>query len=301
MSGMKTQRCRVGMAFAMAPAALFVALCAVPSHADVWDVQSDNDDLVGSDNELLHGVNQVHDLGVRPGPVADQDWYLMPQKPRASYEVIIDGVSGDLGFSGLALERLQVAGTAHLAADRRGRGDGLVGLQPCPALDERDVRHDQRRDDPRRRARPCGTTCGADDVYAIHARETTVNLARFNASGGQATILLTQNVSERPVNATYFYWNSGGTLLATESHRQPSAEGAERPQRGDRRGGRGPERPHHGRSRRRLRRAQHQVRRAGARDRLQLRHAGHEHPLLDALERTARASRRPFAPALSRA
>ena len=75
-------------------AALLVALCAGPIHADVWDVQGDNDDSIGTDNELVHGANQLHDLGVRPGPVADEDWYLMPQKPHASYEVIIDAVSG---------------------------------------------------------------------------------------------------------------------------------------------------------------------------------------------------------------
>ena len=217
MSGMKTQRWRVGMAFAMAAAALFVAVCAVPSHADVWDVQSDNDDFLGSDNELLHGVNQVHDLGVRPGPVPDEDWYLMPQKPRASYEVIIDGVSGDLGFSGLALERLQVDGTTTTSLQTGGAAVmGSMGYSR--ALRWANVTSGVITDEMIRVAgQQCGTTCGADDVYAIHARETTVNLARFNASGGQATILLTQNVSERPVNATYFYWSSGGGLLATES------------------------------------------------------------------------------------
>ena len=198
-------------------AALFVALCAMPVHADVWDIQDDNDDSIGSDNELLHGVNQVHDLGARPGPAADQDWYLMPQKPRASYEVVIDGVSGDLGFSGLALERLQVAGTSIASLQTGGSAvTGSFGYSRAlrwvnattGTITDQMVRVS---------GQSCALTCGADDVYAIHARETTVNLARFNASGGQETILLTQNVSERPVSGTVFYWNASGTLLATGS------------------------------------------------------------------------------------
>jgi hypothetical protein len=49
-----------------------VALAAVP-YADVWDVQSDNDNGSGADNELIHGSDQVHDLGVLVGPTADED------------------------------------------------------------------------------------------------------------------------------------------------------------------------------------------------------------------------------------
>jgi hypothetical protein len=63
----------------------------------------------------------------------------------------------------------------------------------------------------------CGTACGADDTYTIRARETTVSLSRFNAVGSQATVLLTQNVSERPVNATYYFWSATGALLRAVS------------------------------------------------------------------------------------
>jgi hypothetical protein len=61
----------------------------------------------------------------------------------------------------------------------------------------------------------CGTFCGPHDVYTIRVRETTVNLARFNNSGGQITVLLTQNVTERPINAYFYYWSANGTLLQT--------------------------------------------------------------------------------------
>jgi hypothetical protein len=198
-------------------AVLATAVCAGPAavHADVWDLQSDNDDGTGSDNELLHGVDQQHDLGVRPGPVADQDWYLMPQKRQASYEVIIDGVSGDLGFSGLSLERIRVAGTTTTQLQVGDDAvDGSFGYSR--SLRWMNTTSTTVTDEMVRVAgAACGTACGSEDVYTIHARETTVNLARFNASGSQATILLTQNASERPVNATFFYWSPAGTLLQT--------------------------------------------------------------------------------------
>ena len=68
--------------------------------ADVWDVQGDNDNSVATDNELIHGADQLHDLGALVGPLADQDWFLMPQKRQSSYEATIEGVSGDLGSEG---------------------------------------------------------------------------------------------------------------------------------------------------------------------------------------------------------
>ena len=75
---------------------LLVALAA-PAGADVWDTQQDSDNTLGTDNELIHGSMQVHDLGALSGPTAaDQDWYLLSQKPFSSYEIVIDETSGDI-------------------------------------------------------------------------------------------------------------------------------------------------------------------------------------------------------------
>jgi hypothetical protein len=194
-----------------------VALCAVPvaARADQWDLQDDNDDTTGTDNELVHGTSQQHDLGVRPGPVADEDWFLMPQKRQASYEVIVDGVSGDLGFSGFALERVQVAGVTTTSLQTGAAAvEGSNGY--TRALRWSNTTSTTVTDQLIKVSGGfCGTTCNANDGYSIHVRETTVNLARFNAAGTQATILLTQNTTERTVNATFFYWNAAGTLLQT--------------------------------------------------------------------------------------
>jgi hypothetical protein len=193
---------------------LGAAFCAVPVHADVWDVQGDNDNTFDTDNELVHGTSQTHDLGALPGPLADEDWYRMPSKPYASYEVIIDGVSGDLGFKGLEVTRVGLDGTTILqTSDAAVAGSGgyaraLRWTNPTSSTAVEFVRVS---------GGLCGIACGADDVYTIRLRETTLGLARFNAVGTQTTVLLTQNLSERPVNATIFYWSAAGTLLQTGS------------------------------------------------------------------------------------
>jgi hypothetical protein len=191
-----------------------VVLLGRPADADVWDIQDDNDDSIGTDNELLHGTTQTHDLGVRPGPLADEDWYLMPQKRQASYEVIIEGTSGDIGAGGVALERIASDGTTVLQT----AGPAVTGSFVNRALRWANTTSSTVVNEfIRVSGGLCGTACGSDDVYTIRVHETTVNLARFNNSGGQTTIVLTQNACERPVNATFFYWNTAGTLLQTSS------------------------------------------------------------------------------------
>lgn len=195
---------------------LFAAAFAVAVPlADVWDVQSDNDDGIGTDNELLHGTTQLHDLGARPGPVADQDWFLAPQPPQSSWEVVIDGVSGDLGFSGLALDRLAGAGVSPPVVQTGGAAvTNSFGY--ARALRWQNTGTTTVTDQyVRVSGGACGTACGADDVYEIRARETTINVARWNQSGSQVTVLLSQNTTNRTINATYFYYNSAGTLLQT--------------------------------------------------------------------------------------
>lgn len=183
---------------------------AVPM-ADVWDTQTDNDDTSGTDNELVHGTTQAHDLGARPGPVADQDWYLMPQQRQSSYEVLVDGVSGDLGFAGFALQRiagdgttvLQTAGSAVPGAFGYARALRFQNTTAATITDQF----------VKVSGGFCGTSCTSNDVYTIKARETTISVARFNNAGSQVTVLLTQNTTGQTINANYFYYNAAGTLL----------------------------------------------------------------------------------------
>ncbi len=187
-----------------------VALAAIP-YADVWDTASDTDDTSGTDNELIHGTSQIHDLGVRPGPVADEDWYRVGQKRQTSFEVVVDSTTGDVGFNTNLLQLVTGAGV-------------LIqnGVSTTPGLD---YSHSLRFvntsaatvSDEYVRVGPgvCGTSCSSSDQYHIRARETTISVGRFNNAGSQVTVLLSQNPTESTINATYFYWSTGGALLQT--------------------------------------------------------------------------------------
>ena len=79
-----------------------------------------------TDGELAHGYQRQHDLAALPGPVADEDFFRMLQRPHASYEVLLDGASGDLGAgSGPLLERLS-SDAVHGAAG--------LNRRPAPAV-----------------------------------------------------------------------------------------------------------------------------------------------------------------------
>jgi hypothetical protein len=182
-------------------------LASAPTFADVWDTASDNDDSAGTDNLLAHGAVQVHDLGVRPGPVADQDWYLVQVPPYSSYEVQIDGMTGDVGL-GVSLTRISDDGNTVLqngtSVDGNSNGLRLAWANTTATSQLSFVRV----------FNPlCGTTCNSSDQYTIRARETTVAVARFNNSGSQVTVLLSQNASGGTADGYYFYWSPTGVLL----------------------------------------------------------------------------------------
>ena len=81
---------------------LSLFLAASPGRADVWDEGGDPDNTCGGtpDNDLLHGAEQVHDLGALPGPAVDQDFYIFAAQSFASYEAVVDGLTGDLNNGG---------------------------------------------------------------------------------------------------------------------------------------------------------------------------------------------------------
>lgn len=47
--------------------------------------------------KLVHGMVQVHDMAVDPGGVVvDEDWYRVATLPYSSYEILAEGLTGDL-------------------------------------------------------------------------------------------------------------------------------------------------------------------------------------------------------------
>jgi hypothetical protein len=193
-----------------------VAVCAaVPAAADVWDVQTDNDNTSLTDNELIHGSDQVHDLGALAGPpvAADVDWYLIGQAPKSSYELVVDGASGDLQ-----------AGKGLLVVRVNGN---LVGVQTSlPVSAGLDYARSLRWENTnatadldqfiRIESGSCTTECGPDDTYRVRFYETTFAIPRFNAVGGQNTVLLIQNPTNYVVSGRAYFWNPTGGLEHTE-------------------------------------------------------------------------------------
>lgn len=190
--------------------ALVLALGCTSTFADVWDTAVDSDDNTGTDNTPVHGTIQVHDLGVRPGPVADQDWYSFEARAFSSHEAVIDGLTGDTGGS-LAFNVFASDGTTLLAT---GTSLGSASCTLCTQT----LRFENNQPSPRpvfvRVGSPgCGTSCDSSDQYTIRFLETTYALPRYNNAGGQVTVLILHNVSELPVTGNIHLFNTAGTAV----------------------------------------------------------------------------------------
>jgi hypothetical protein len=170
-------------------------------------ILDDDGGAVGPVSGLAHGVARLRSLAALPGPAADAHWYVLRQEPASSYEVVVDGVSGDV--QPLSLRRLSAAGTQVQASAGSGLGASrslrwantntvAVGNEGIVVA-----------------SGGCGTGCGADDVYRIRAYDTTGVLARFNNAGAQSSVLILHNSGPAPVSGRAFFWSAQGVLLGT--------------------------------------------------------------------------------------
>jgi hypothetical protein len=184
-----------------------VLVLGADGRADVWDAQTVNDDTPATANELVHGSDQIHDLGALPGPAADEDWYRLTIKPYSSYEVVVDGVSGDVGPP-LEVDRVLADGTVFGSAVPIGLGFArsmrVHNPNPFPVEDKF----------LRVRSGACTTGCTPNDTYRLRYYETTAAVPRFNDSEGQVTVLVLENPTDGPITGAAYFWDTGGTLLA---------------------------------------------------------------------------------------
>ena len=92
------------------------------AEADVWDVGSPAGDnsRTSTQNELSNGAVQVHDLAALPGPTADEDWYRLLVGRASSYEVVLDGFSGDLSLA-TTVDLVDAGGTTVAVATTPSR------------------------------------------------------------------------------------------------------------------------------------------------------------------------------------
>ena len=192
---------------------------AVPARADVWDIQTSSDNSAGgTQNELVHGSDQIHDLGALPGPAPDEDWFRIGQKAFASYEITVDATSGDIG-AGVTVQRIASDGSTVLqtalpvtAALNYSQSLRFMNATAVP-IDDQYVRVT---------SNGCTTDCGPDDVYRLRAYETTQSVPRFNNSATQVTVLLLQNPSGYAITGNIYFWAPTGILLGTQPFSLPA-------------------------------------------------------------------------------
>jgi len=191
----------LGLALVSAPVAM----------ADVWDIQTENDNTPATENELVHGSDQLHDLG-QIGGAADQDWYRLSQKPFSSYEIVADSTSGDVAAAGgMSLDRTDAAGGVVIQSSQ-AVGVGYTRSLRWANLTAAEV-NDERI---RAMSAGCTTDCGPDDVYRIRAAETTYSVPRFNNFGTQITVLLLQNPTNYTIAGTIYFWDTAGNQVAAQ-------------------------------------------------------------------------------------
>jgi uncharacterized repeat protein (TIGR01451 family) len=167
----------------------------------------------GHEGELTHGMNIVHDLAAQPGPVTDEDRFLLAQQPFSSYEVVVDATSGDIGAgAGPLVQRIGPDGTMVLQ-------DSLpVGTGSSRTLRWRNAASTPVVDQiVRVRSTSCGTDCGPDDTYRIRAYETTYSVPRFNNSGTQVTVLVLQNPTSYAIDGAVRFQAPSGAQVGVHA------------------------------------------------------------------------------------
>lgn len=151
--------------------------------------------------EIAHGSRITADLAPPAGRTSDVDFYVLRHEVHSSYEVVLDGVSGDT--APITLERVAADGGVFQVAAATGTG-GSVALRFFGLGTSGEHL--------RVRSAGCGSSCGADDVYRLRMYETTLSAPRVNTTGTQATALVLQNITDRPVQAVAAFWSEGGVL-----------------------------------------------------------------------------------------
>jgi uncharacterized repeat protein (TIGR01451 family) len=167
--------------------------------------------IVAAEGELVHGTVLVANLE-SVGGVPDEDLFRIRQRAHASYEVVVDATSGDIGVGqGPALERLASDATTVLqssVAAGAGSSRSLRWINTTAAIVDGEY--------VRVRSQGCTTSCDVADTYRIRAYETTDAGPRFNNSATQVTVVLVQNTSGQPVAGRLAFWNAAGALLVEQ-------------------------------------------------------------------------------------
>jgi uncharacterized repeat protein (TIGR01451 family) len=177
----------------------------------------DNLTLAGL-SELVHGTHAVRSLD-NSGPGGSTHLFFMLQEPRSSYEVVVDGVTGDIASGAGTGPSLQLLGadatTVLQTATAAGAGASRSLRFANTTASERSDQF------VRVRSAGCTVSCGPQDVYRIRAWDTTYRVPRFNNSSSQSTVLLLENLRTSTVGGTVWFWSSSGALLGSQAFSIP--------------------------------------------------------------------------------
>jgi hypothetical protein len=195
---------RAGLVLAMAIGT------AGPAAADDWDEASDPDNDLGTTNVPAFGSEQVHDLRALPGPVADQDWYLVPSQPMSSYQFVVHGLTGDLDLTPTDVQMFDAAGSLLGGATASDAGHVLshtwLASETAPEAGFIRVA-----------GASCDTACTTADRYRVRFYDTTYTVPRFNNSGTQTTLLLIQNATARSGVLQIFFLDALGAPITNHA------------------------------------------------------------------------------------
>lgn len=173
-----------------------------------------NDDApnaASSTMELAHGANRVRDFSPVDGGFERVEFFRLKQAGYSSYEVVVDGISGDISTgAGPEVQLVDDDGTTVVATS------SAVGTGSTRSLRWTNANASEVNDQfVRIASQGCGPSCGADDQYRVRMYETTSSVPRFNNAGSQITVLVLQNPTVNAVTGTAYFWNSAGALLGS--------------------------------------------------------------------------------------
>jgi hypothetical protein len=196
---------------------LAVALiCAAPVlRADVWDLGTDSDNDAGTDNEIVHGLEQVHDLAAQGGgTVADEDWYVFRLPNASSFEIVLDGMTGDVSTGSINIPALDLIGSDTTTVVATGQPETGVGIsRSLHVVSASNFLPGETSYFVRVSGASCGLNCTADDHYRIRAYNTTLAVPRFNNTSTQTTVLVLQNGSRFTASVYILGFDMNGATL----------------------------------------------------------------------------------------
>jgi hypothetical protein len=138
----------------------------------------------------------------------DPHHYWLSQRPYASYEIVADAASGDVGPP---LQLVRLAADASTVLQSAAGVSVLGHVRSLAFRNDRSVTVDHELI--RVGSGGCSTDCGTDDGYRLRIHETTGRIPRFNQTGSQVTVVLLQNTTSAPLAGTVHFWAASGALL----------------------------------------------------------------------------------------